>query len=140
MPVWLIAALILAAIALAGYAYAQSSAPKAVDFHAVMPVSEPIAADGKITLGPLTLKAGATVNGEALRVESSGRAWSVAIATILDAAAQRPKDGSVPLEIAFLGDGSSGDATGFVYEARGMVGGGAAKLEAISFWLIVPKP
>ncbi len=153
MSAWLVLGLIALAAGLALYATvgaAGSRAATPVAFRAVMPVSEPIAADGYRTLGPL--HAGEHVAGDSeagrvvvtlvdgiVSINAGTAAWAASAGALLDAAAGQPPAGGVPLEVPFERRDEEGSARALVYEVRGMAGGDAPRLDAAAFWLIVPE-
>jgi hypothetical protein len=152
MSAWLVIGLLALAAALMVYATANAGGSRSatdIVFHAVMPVSEPVAADGYLTLGPFrtgehvfaSQKAGqfqATLADGIVSVSSPTATWTAAAVALLDAAAGQPGAGGVPLEVPFERQDEEGSARALVYEVRGVAGGDVPRLDVAAFWLLVP--
>jgi hypothetical protein len=153
MSAWLVIGLLALAAALIVYATANAEGSRSateIVFHAVMPVSEPVAADGFRTLGPFRTGEHvfasqepwpfvATLADGIVSVSSPTITWTAPATALLDAAAGQPGAGGVPLDVPFERRDEEGNARALVYEVRGVAGGDAPRLDVAAFWLIVPE-
>lgn len=153
MSAGLVIGLIALAVGLVVYATASARGSRAatpIVFHAVMPVSEPIPADGYRTLGPLyagghvvagegTARVVVTLADGIVSVSAGAASWTASAEALLNAAAGQPAAGGVPLDVPFERQDEEGSARALVYEVRGIAGGDVPRLDAAAFWLIVPE-
>jgi hypothetical protein len=155
MATWFVVLALLTAGVAVVFAYRVAAAggertATPVLFHAVLPVSEPVAPDGRRTLGPLSVgeqvvvedapdRPVVTMTEGLVHIAIGTHGWSVPVTAFLDAAAGQPESGGLPLDLTIADTDGESDAQAIVYEVRGIAGGQSPKLDAAMFWLIVPE-